>query len=120
MTLDADRRPNAERAGGIATLGVALRVAATLVATAGLSVVTNAALADTVPGDLLRGAISVGVAGILLGVVTAALVVRPFVRSRADLEIRYQAALADALEDQLTGLGNHRAFQEELDRQVEQ
>ena len=120
MTLDADRRPNAERVGGIASLGVALRVAATLVATAGLSVVTNAALADTVPGDLLRGAISVGVAGILLGVVTAALVVRPFVRSRADLEIRYQAALADALEDQLTGLGNHRAFQEELDRQVEQ
>ncbi len=120
MTLDADPRAALERAGAAATLGVALRVAITLVATAGLSVATNAALANAVPGDLLRGAISVGVAGILLGVVTAALVVRPFVRSRADLEVRYQAALADALEDQLTGLGNHRAFQEELDRQVAQ
>ncbi len=120
MTLDADPRANTERGASIATLGVALRVAVTLVATAGLSLGTNAALADAVPGDLLRGVISVGVAGVLLGVVTVALVVRPFVRSRADLEVRYQAALADALEDQLTGLGNHRAFQEELDRQVEQ
>lgn len=119
MTLDADPRANTERGGGTATLGVASRVAVTLVATAGLSLGTNAALADAVPGDLLRGVISVGVAGILLGVVSVALVVRPFVRSRADLEVRYQAALADALEDQLTGLGNHRAFQEELDRQVE-
>ena len=47
------------------------------------------------------------------------LVVSPLARSRADLNDRYQAALADALQDPLTGLGNHRAFQEELDRQVE-
>ncbi len=40
-------------------------------------------------------------------------------RSRADLKVRYQEAVADALRDPLTGLGNHRAFQEELDRQVE-
>ena len=40
-------------------------------------------------------------------------------RSRADLTVRYEAALADALADPLTGLGNHRAFQEELDRQVD-
>ncbi|MDH4334190.1 MAG: bifunctional diguanylate cyclase/phosphodiesterase [Chloroflexota bacterium] len=120
MTLDADPKAHSGRAGAASTFGVALRIAATLVATAGLSILTNAALADAVPGALLRGGISVGVAGILLGVVTAALVVRPFLRSRADLEVRYQAALADALEDQLTKLGNHRAFQEELDRQVEQ
>ena len=47
------------------------------------------------------------------------LVVSPLARSRADLTVRYEAALADALADPLTGLGNHRAFQEELDRQVD-
>ena len=39
--------------------------------------------------------------------------------SRADLTVRYEAALADALADPLTGLGNHRAFGRRLDRQVE-
>jgi diguanylate cyclase (GGDEF)-like protein len=39
--------------------------------------------------------------------------------STADLKARYQSALTDSLTDPLTGLGNHRAFQEELDRQVE-
>jgi diguanylate cyclase (GGDEF)-like protein len=55
----------------------------------------------------------------LVGVGLFLLVVLPLARSREVLNDRYQAALADALTDQLTGLGNHRAFQEELDRQVE-
>lgn len=62
------------------------------------------------------------VAGIAVAVTTAIFLIRravtPVVRSHVELEDRYQAALADALTDQLTGLGNHRAFQEELDRQV--
>jgi diguanylate cyclase (GGDEF)-like protein len=37
-------------------------------------------------------------------------------RRLADL---YQSARAHALEDSLTGLGNHRAFQEEFDRQLD-
>ena len=44
--------------------------------------------------------------------------VAPLVAKQADLQARYEAALADALTDPLTGLGNHRAFHEELDRQV--
>ena len=44
--------------------------------------------------------------------------VAPVIASQADLQVRYEAALADALRDPLTGLGNHRAFHEELDRQV--
>jgi diguanylate cyclase (GGDEF)-like protein len=44
--------------------------------------------------------------------------VAPVVATQADLQVRYEAALADALRDPLTGLGNHRAFHEELDRQV--
>jgi diguanylate cyclase (GGDEF)-like protein len=44
--------------------------------------------------------------------------VAPVVATQAELQVRYEAALADALRDPLTGLGNHRAFHEELDRQV--
>lgn len=41
-------------------------------------------------------------------------------RSRTRLEELYTMARAESLNDPLTGLGNHRAFQEELDRQLEQ
>ena len=44
--------------------------------------------------------------------------IAPFVARQADLQVRYGIALADALRDPLTGLGNHRAFHEELDRQA--
>jgi diguanylate cyclase (GGDEF)-like protein len=40
-------------------------------------------------------------------------------RSRSDLKKMYEVARADSLRDGLTGLGNHRAFQEELDRELE-
>jgi diguanylate cyclase (GGDEF)-like protein len=44
--------------------------------------------------------------------------VAPLVATQAELQVRYEAAVADALRDPLTGLGNHRAFHEELDRHV--
>jgi diguanylate cyclase (GGDEF)-like protein len=58
---------------------------------------------------------------VALIVATAAVsaIVRPLLSTQADLEDRYAAALADALRDPLTALGNHRAFHEELDRQAE-
>jgi diguanylate cyclase (GGDEF)-like protein len=40
-------------------------------------------------------------------------------RSQAQLEVLYREAREDSLHDGLTGLGNHRSFQEELDRQIE-
>ena len=40
-------------------------------------------------------------------------------RSRTDLRRMYEVARADSLRDGLTGLGNHRAFQEELDRELD-
>lgn len=40
-------------------------------------------------------------------------------RSRSDLRRMYEVARADSMRDALTGLGNHRAFQEELDRELE-
>ena len=45
--------------------------------------------------------------------------IAPLARSRDELQVAYQEALADALTDQLTKLGNHRCFQEELDRHAE-
>ena len=45
--------------------------------------------------------------------------IAPVARSRDELEIAYHEAVAEALQDPLTKLGNHRAFQEELERQVE-
>src|SRR5690606_37410533 len=45
--------------------------------------------------------------------------IAPLVATQADLQERYEAAKADALRDPLTTLGNHRAFHEELDHQVE-
>src|SRR3954447_14175558 len=39
--------------------------------------------------------------------------------SRAELQRMYESAKADSMRDGLTGLGNFRAFQEELDRQIE-
>ena len=40
-------------------------------------------------------------------------------RSRHEITQKYEDARADSLRDGLTGLGNHRAFQEELDREIE-
>jgi diguanylate cyclase (GGDEF)-like protein len=40
-------------------------------------------------------------------------------KSRAEMRKLYESARADSLSDGLTGLGNHRGFQEELDRQLE-
>jgi diguanylate cyclase (GGDEF)-like protein len=40
-------------------------------------------------------------------------------KSRAELQRMYESAKADSMRDGLTGLGNFRAFQEELDRQIE-
>ena len=40
-------------------------------------------------------------------------------QSRVEMRRLYEVARADAMRDGLTGLGNHRAFQDELDRQLE-
>jgi diguanylate cyclase (GGDEF)-like protein len=73
-------------------------------------------LHDTLVQALVAAVLSVGSVGLIL----QSTVVAPLVASRDELQDRYHAALAEALQDPLTSLGNHRAFQEELDRQVDQ
>jgi diguanylate cyclase (GGDEF)-like protein len=74
-------------------------------------------------GDLLLPAAAVVGLAILLGALTVWLarrVLEPAERldaARVILEDAYARARAESLRDSLTGLGNHRAFQEELERQ---
>lgn len=107
------------RIGVPSPASMAARLLVPLVASAAASIAIDYWLVAWQPDPLLRATVSVligvGIAGV--GVVT--MLIRPLARSRADLQVRYQAAIADALRDPLTGLGNHRAFQDELDSQVE-
>jgi diguanylate cyclase (GGDEF)-like protein len=100
-------------------LGIWFRVAVALAACTAVAIVIDQALASFVSNAGLRLIASGVLAAALVGVALHRLVIAPLAESRAELQDRYQEALADALRDNLTGLGNHRAFQEELDRQVE-
>ena len=113
---------SAERAPGIhgERLGwLAVRIGAVL-AVAGAAGIGGERVASSL---LPVAGFVTAAAGVLTACITGGLlltlIIAPLVRSRAQLTVAYQAALADALHDPLTGLGNHRAFQEELDRQVE-
>ena len=99
--------------------GLAARMLIPLAASAGSGILIDGLLITAEPDPLLRAALSVLVAASVAAIALGTMLIRPLVRSRADLQVRYQAAVADASRDSLTGLGNHRAFQEELDRQVE-
>ena len=66
-----------------------------------------------------RRSLAAGGVALLVAALAMLRTISPLVAVQADLQVRYEAAVADALNDPLTGLGNHRAFQEELDRQVE-
>jgi diguanylate cyclase (GGDEF)-like protein len=99
--------------------GLAVRLVAALLVATVTAVVAERVLAASVADAALRGLLSAAVGAGPLGIGLWLAIVHPLVRSHRDLSQRYEAALADALTDPLTGLGNHRAFQEELDRQVE-
>jgi len=99
--------------------GLAVRLVAALFVATVTAIVAERVLAGSVADFAVRGMLSAGVGAVLVGIGLWRAVVHPLVSSHRDLSERYEAALADALTDPLTGLGNHRAFQEELDRQVE-
>lgn len=102
----------------MAALRVRLLVAFLSSALVGIAVglVVDRLAVGSTPLAMMAGLASMLASCLLL----ADLVVAPVARVNEDLEGRYRVALADALSDPLTKLGNHRAFQEELDRQAEQ
>jgi diguanylate cyclase (GGDEF)-like protein len=89
----------------------------TLAAIPAFVLVRQAALM-LLPGDEVLAIVAGAAGGLAVAALVLARTVSPLVAQQAMLEERYEAALADALTDPLTGLGNHRAFHEELDRQV--
>jgi len=113
------RSARAPGAHGEAWVWLAVRVAAALTVTGAGAILAGRFAAEVVPSSDVA-AFGAGVlAACLLGGGLLTMLIAPLARSRAELTVAYQAALADSLRDPLTGLGNHRAFQEELDRQVE-
>jgi diguanylate cyclase (GGDEF)-like protein len=79
--------------------------------------------APTPPADpLVFVLIGFALMVLLVTVVVARTFLQPFddlAESQAQLEVLYREARQDSLHDGLTGLGNHRSFQEELDRQLD-
>lgn len=100
-----------------ARLGAVIRVVAgaTLSATAGLAAFMS--LGEVIPGAIPRAAVSVLSAGIVVGIALAG-ILRPSMMARDALGTRTEGAAVDALRDPLTGLGNHRTFHDELQREV--
>ncbi len=84
-------------------------------------VIYSLALDDETP--VLLPTLAIAILAMCLGVLTVWLARRVLEpaerldRARVILEDAYARARAESLRDSLTGLGNHRAFQEELERQ---
>jgi diguanylate cyclase (GGDEF)-like protein len=80
-------------------------------------------LSPDAPSYVLIGALfAFAIIVLLIAVVTARTFLQPFddlAESQSQLEVLYREAREDSLHDGLTGLGNHRSFQEELDRQLD-
>ncbi|HEY8170389.1 MAG TPA: EAL domain-containing protein [Candidatus Limnocylindria bacterium] len=80
---------------------------------------THRAMTDIIGLNTPIATVAAGLLALLVAALVLPRAVSPLVAVQADLQVRYEAAVADALRDQLTGLGNHRAFHEDLDRFVE-
>jgi diguanylate cyclase (GGDEF)-like protein len=120
LVTDASVQPEGSTKIGVPTpASMAARMLIPLAAGTALSITVESVLSATLADGLVRSSISIGIGACLSAVGLAAMLIRPLTRSRADLQVRYQEAIADALRDPLTGLGNHRAFQEELDSQID-
>jgi diguanylate cyclase (GGDEF)-like protein len=114
-----DREASGITVGVPSTAAITRRLLTGVIVAVGAFAIAHQAAVRMIGADAAL-AIVVGVGAALL-VAAAALgrTIAPLVATQADLQERYEAAKADALRDPLTGLGNHRAFHEELDRQVE-
>ena len=114
-----ERSPTAPASRALSTLTLMRRMLVGVLVSLATFGVSHRAMTDIVGWDAPPATI----VATLLALVVAALVmprtVSPLVEVQADLQVRYEAAVADSLSDQLTGLGNHRAFHEDLDRLVE-
>ena len=118
---------HAERSLGLARVRLRLRLALVvlILVPIGISVAFVGAETEaqgTVPPALVGSLGGLALMVVLLAFWMSRQVLGPaeaLERSRAELRDMYEAARADSLRDAITGLGNHRSFQEELERQIE-
>jgi diguanylate cyclase (GGDEF)-like protein len=132
MVLPASTWSEADRAGSSALLD---RIRYRIIAAFAALFVATMLVAGPLSGDaglgaLLGGSTVVFIArlGILVAVLPLVMIVlarrilepaEDLARANCRLQAMYDAARVDALIDPLSGLGNHRAFQEEFGRQIE-
>ena len=79
-------------------------------------------LPDAPDTTLLTALVLFAIIVLAIAVFLARTFLQPFddlAASQAQLQVLYREAREDSLHDGLTGLGNHRSFQEELDRQLD-
>ncbi|HET7082346.1 MAG TPA: EAL domain-containing protein [Candidatus Limnocylindria bacterium] len=119
MTDESVQPDGSTTIGVPTTASLAARMVLPLAGGAIMSIVVESLLTPALGDSFVRAVVSISIGACLTGAGLAALLIRPLTRSRETLQVRYQEAVADALRDPLTGLGNHRAFQEELDTQIE-
>jgi diguanylate cyclase (GGDEF)-like protein len=77
---------------------------------------------STLDTALVAALVAFAIVVFLIAVVVVRTFLQPFddlAESQVQLEVLYREAREDSLHDGLTGLGNHRSFQEELDRQLD-
>ncbi len=101
-------------------LGFVARLVAGATVSATTGVAVFAWLGQLVPDAIPRAVLSALVAGVAVGVAAAGLLPVPPGRTASEHGQRSAKSMADAMHDPLTGLGTHRAFHEELNRQVSQ
>ncbi len=95
-------------------------VVATVIVVSPLGILARAVAAVPLPPAIVLATVAAGSATLMFRL--ARQVLRPAEELDAahrHVGALYQSALSDALVDSLTGLGNHRAFQEEFDRQLD-
>ncbi|MGH2402198.1 MAG: EAL domain-containing protein [Candidatus Limnocylindria bacterium] len=109
--------PSATRVAAT-TGGLTRRLLASVILAALAFGVVHRTMTALLIADGLSAVAVASAAAIAVAAVALTRTIAPLVATQADLQVRYRAALEDALRDPLTGLGNHRAFHEELDRQV--
>jgi diguanylate cyclase (GGDEF)-like protein len=113
----ADASPDERLIDAGSETSTAPRLALAVVVTAGTALAVDRMMPSVASQPLLAPLLAL-LAALATGLILGRRSMAPLHQAHVELRERYVEVVAEALEDPLTHLGNHRAFQEELDRQV--
>ena len=114
-----ERAPTDPATRAVSTVTLLRRMLVGVLLTLGAFGLVGRIATDVTGLEPMPALIASTVAALAIAALVMPRTVSPIYAVQADLQVRYEAAVADALRDQLTGLGNHRAFHEDLDTFVE-